>query len=47
MAQTGILAKILPGASIVALGPLIHLEGNLKPDPIRRLARGREPRRAA
>jgi len=38
MAQTGILAKILPGASIVALGPLIHLEGNLKPDPIRRLA---------
>jgi poly(A) polymerase len=38
MAQAGVLARILPGATIQPLGPLIHLEGTLTPDPIRRLA---------
>ena len=38
MHQTGVLARILPGADIRALAPLVHLEGELLPDPIRRLA---------
>lgn len=38
MNHAGILAKILPGANTTALTPLIHLEGHLPPDPIRRLA---------
>ena len=38
MHQTGVLARILPGADIRALAPLVHLEGDLLPDPIRRLA---------
>lgn len=40
MAQTGVLAQILPGASARALGPLMMAEKALElhPDPIRRLA---------
>ena len=38
MAQTGALARILPGAIVTALGPLVHLEANIRPNPIRRLA---------
>lgn len=38
MNRAGILAKVIPGANIAALTPLIHLEGHLPPDPIRRLA---------
>ena len=40
MRTTGVLAAILPGATDVALGPLIHLEESLgaAPDAIRRLA---------
>jgi poly(A) polymerase len=40
MAQTGALARALPGADHRALGPLVHLEAEaeLDPEPIRRLA---------
>ncbi|WP_424966564.1 CCA tRNA nucleotidyltransferase [Dinoroseobacter sp. S375] len=40
MAQSGVLARTLPGASAEALAPLIHLEGqlDLSPEPLRRLA---------
>lgn len=38
MAQSGVLARILPGADPRALAPLIHLETGCDPDPIRRLA---------
>jgi len=38
MARTGVLARLLPGSDDRALAPLVHLEGGIKPDPIRRLA---------
>ncbi len=38
MAQTGALARILPGADPRALAPLVHLEEGHDTDPIRRLA---------
>ena len=40
MAQSGALMRILPGSDPKALGPLVHLEGELglTPNPIRRLA---------
>lgn len=38
MAQAGILAALLPGTDIRALAPLIHLEADLPPRWIRRLA---------
>jgi len=38
MRATGVLAHVLPGADDRALAPLVHLEENLAPDPIRRLA---------
>ena len=38
MAATGILARILPGATPDALAPLIHLEQGTEPDYLRRLA---------
>ena len=40
MGQTGVLARVLPGASPRALGPLVMTEPllGLHPDPIRRLA---------
>lgn len=40
MAQCGILTKLLPGASLRALGPLLQFERayHLRPDPLRRLA---------
>ncbi|EBA16980.1 polyA polymerase family protein [Roseobacter sp. SK209-2-6] len=38
MRQTGLLGQILPGADDRALAPLVHLEGSIAPDPIRRLA---------
>ncbi len=38
MAQAGILARVLPGAEATALPVLVHLEGPLPPDPVRRLA---------
>ena len=40
MAQTGVLARVLPGADAVFLAPLVHLEQglDLPPDPLRRLA---------
>ncbi|MCJ8138321.1 CCA tRNA nucleotidyltransferase [Falsirhodobacter halotolerans] len=38
MAQAGVLARVLPGADATALPVLVHLEGDLPPDPIRRLA---------
>lgn len=38
MAQTGILARLLPGASSDELAPLVLLEADAAPDPIRRLA---------
>lgn len=40
MAQTGILARVLPGASATALTPLVHHEPalDLTPDGVRRLA---------
>lgn len=40
MAQSGVLDKVLPGASILAIQPLIALEQGhgLAPDPMRRLA---------
>ncbi len=40
MRQTGVLARLLPGADDRALAPLVHLEqaAGVAPDPIRRLA---------
>lgn len=38
MAQAGVLARILPGASPRALAPLVHLEAGLQPDWQARLA---------
>lgn len=38
MAASGVLNTILPGADAKYLPVLIHLEGDKKPDPIRRLA---------
>ena len=39
MAQTGALGRVLPGADITALGPLVHLEGEngIAPNWLRRL----------
>lgn len=38
MAQSGVLGRILPGADVRALGPLVHLEAGLAPRWLRRLA---------
>lgn len=40
MAQVGVLARVLPGADPMFLGPLVHLEqqNNVVPDPLARLA---------
>jgi poly(A) polymerase len=38
MAQSGVLAQILPGADPRPLAPLVHLEGDTAPDWLRRLA---------
>lgn len=40
MARTGALSQILPGATPLLLGPLVHVEllSGVTPDPIRRLA---------
>lgn len=38
MAQAGVLARVLPGADARALAPLVHLEGKVSPDWLRRLA---------
>lgn len=38
MRAAGVLARALPGADDRALGPLIHLEADLPPDALRRLA---------
>lgn len=38
MRQCGVLGQVLPGADDRALAPLVHLEGGLAPDGIRRLA---------
>ncbi|OWJ74348.1 CCA tRNA nucleotidyltransferase [Haematobacter genomosp. 1] len=38
MAAAGVLAQVLPGADPRALAPLVHLEGALPPDWLRRLA---------
>lgn len=38
MAQSGVLAHVLPGADTRALAPLVHLEGDLPPKWLRRLA---------
>ncbi|WP_407493902.1 CCA tRNA nucleotidyltransferase [Pseudooceanicola sp. MF1-13] len=38
MRQTGVLGHILPGADDKMLALLVHLEGEVAPDPIRRLA---------
>lgn len=38
MAQSGVLARILPGSDPRALAPLVHLEGATPPDWLRRLA---------
>jgi len=38
MRATGALARVLPGADDGAIAPLVHLEANLAPEPIRRLA---------
>ena len=38
MRQIGVLGQILPGADDRALAPLVHLEAENDPDPIRRLA---------
>lgn len=38
MAQAGILARVLPGADVTALAPLVHLENGLPPRWQRRLA---------
>ena len=38
MRQTGVLGHVLPGADDRALAPLVHLEGALPPNAMRRLA---------
>lgn len=38
MAACGVLAQAMPGADPRALGPLLHLEGDIAPDPLHRLA---------
>lgn len=38
MAQSGVLARILPGADASKLAVLVHLEADLTADPLRRLA---------
>ena len=38
MQAAGILAQVLPGADARALAPLVHLEADLRPDALRRLA---------
>lgn len=38
MAQSGVLAQVLPGADTTALAPLVHLEGGAAPRWLRRLA---------
>ena len=38
MAAAGVLSRVLPGADPRALAPLVHLEGDLPPDFVRRLA---------
>ena len=38
MAQSGVLARILPGADASKLAVLVHLEADLAADPLRRLA---------
>lgn len=38
MEQSGVLARVLPGASAKALPVLVHLEEEISPNPIRRLA---------
>ncbi|MFS4581607.1 CCA tRNA nucleotidyltransferase [Phaeobacter sp. C3_T13_0] len=38
MRQIGMLSRILPGSDDRALAPLLHLEGEVAADPIRRLA---------
>jgi poly(A) polymerase len=38
MQAAGVLARIIPGADIRAIAPLVHLEAGLSPDPLRRLA---------
>ncbi|NSX53558.1 CCA tRNA nucleotidyltransferase [Parasulfitobacter algicola] len=38
MSQIGVLAQILPGSDPKFLYPLVHLDQNRSPDPIRRLA---------
>lgn len=38
MAASGVLAQVLPGAEARFLAPLVHLEGSVPPDPLRRLA---------
>ena len=40
MAASGVLAQVLPGAEARFLAPLVHLEGSVPPDPLRRLAPG-------
>lgn len=38
MAQSGVLAQVLPGAEATALPILVHFEGDRRPRPLRRLA---------
>lgn len=38
MAQTGVLAQVLPGAVARTLGPLVHFEADMAPNWLRRLA---------
>ncbi|SEO09648.1 poly(A) polymerase [Salinihabitans flavidus] len=38
MRACGVLTHILPGGDDTALAPLVHLEGDAPPDPLRRLA---------
>lgn len=38
MAQCGVLARLLPGAEVRALAPLVHLEAGMAPRWLRRLA---------
>ncbi|WP_136636117.1 CCA tRNA nucleotidyltransferase [Pseudooceanicola onchidii] len=38
MRQTGVLARVLPGSDDRALALLVHLEGDMQADPIRRMA---------
>ncbi|MGJ8582844.1 MAG: CCA tRNA nucleotidyltransferase [Marinosulfonomonas sp.] len=38
MAQTGVLSRILPGADMTYLAPLVHIENGQMPDVMRRLA---------